>query len=156
MEQTVCGLMEGEEAPEPEPLTDDPDEVGDVFVKVAKDSGMVDSFCENAYDGDADECRVRVADRLDESDVEHEPEPEPEPSQSHPPRQQPPQPVPQQAQPEGVEPRDPDEFDDSLSTIVADCVGERSFFGFSKPNRHACLRAFERQERRIERLEGHF
>jgi hypothetical protein len=104
------------------------------FAHAVEEQGMIESFCEENYPDNQQECQVMVADKLlGEEQPPHEEEaPEPEPQQEDP-----------------VEDLVKGEHADEpgIETMVADCVGG-GFLGFHKPNTEACMRVVATHERK--------
>lgn len=107
------------------------------FASFVEQSGAAEQFCEQR-DMDTGECMTRVMDTVGpEQQAAEQPDELPQP--------------PEEGIPE-LEEAPVEDGVQEISSIVADCMGT-TVLGFSRPNEHACMRAFEKQERRIEDLE---
>lgn len=117
------------------------EQLGEQFVANLEEEGRIDEFCESV-DADTEKCKVAVADKLTEAPAGGAAPPEP---------QAPPEQVPENGM--TVVGDEEEVIDEDIQHIVADCVGRSRFLGIGRPNEHACKRAFEKQEHRIQRLE---
>lgn len=112
------------------------------FLATAENEGWIEEYCDKRDDGSA-QCEVTVAKTL--ADDTDSPSTNDDIMLGDPP-----------ASPETQGKTDHDAgFDDQMETIVNDCLGQTRVLGFSRPNEHACHRAFEKQNKRIQTLESH-
>lgn len=97
----------------------------------------LEDFCSEHYEENKEECMALVADKL-------RAEPEPPEDQGG----QPQEPEPQEPEDDPVMDAvmDGQEVNQSMETLVADCVG-KGFFGLRRPNNQACFRVIAKHER---------